>query len=163
MPTTVPLPLEACWQKLRDLRRAKHYVPGVTDCVLRTEQATGVGASRIVRHRLFGEMDETVVRWDEGEGFTLRLHQGDRPARPFREAFFRYELQPADEGCMIETSLTWTLPGGPFGRLLDALLMRRVMAGNVRDVALCLAEHHRTDQPVAESELPRLRRAAGRS
>lgn len=169
MPTTVrahapiPLPLEICWQKLRDLRRAKHYVPGVTDCVLRTEQSTGVGASRTVRHRLFGEMDETVVRWDEGEGFTLRLHQGERPARPFREAFFRYELQPAEGGCVIETSMTWTLPGGPIGRLLDALVMRRVMAGNVRDVALCLAEYHRTDQPVPESELPRLRRAARRS
>ncbi|HKK51144.1 MAG TPA: SRPBCC family protein, partial [Myxococcota bacterium] len=130
----IPLSREACWQRLRDLSLAEHYVPGVTECHLTTDRQTGVGASRVVRHRLFGDMDETVVRWDEGEGFTIRLHQGDRPARPFREAFFRYELQPAERGCLICTSMTWTLPGGPIGRLLDALVMKGVMHRNVRDV-----------------------------
>jgi hypothetical protein len=166
MPTTVqaraPIPLsrETCWEKLRDLTLAKHYVPGLTDSVLTTEQKEGVGASRVVTHRLFGDMDETVVKWDEGEGFTIRLHKGDRPAPPFREACFRYALEPAENGCLICTSMTWTLPGGPLGRLLDALVVKRFLAGNVRDVAVSLAEYYETGVSTPESELPRLRRHA---
>ena len=82
----IPLPLDVCWQKLRDLTRARDYVPGLRDSVIRTERKEGVGASRVVSHAQFGDMDETVIAWDEGVGLTVRLHQGDRPARPFAEA-----------------------------------------------------------------------------
>ncbi|MBW2495634.1 MAG: SRPBCC family protein [Deltaproteobacteria bacterium] len=163
MPTTVEarapisLPQEECWEKLRDLSLAAHYVPGVTKCVITTERKEGVGASRVVTHRQFGDMDETVVEWDEGAGITIRLHKGDQAAFPFREAFFRYELEPADEGCVIHTRLTWTLPWGPIGRLLDRLAMKRFSQGNVRDVAVSLAEYYVTGESVPESELPRLR------
>ena len=166
MPTTlrasapIPLPIETCWEMLRDLTLAKHYVPGVTSSTLSTERQQGIGASRIVTHHLFGEMDETVVEWDEGKGFTLRLHKGDQPATPFREAFFRYELQPSEQGCLICTSLTWTLRWGAIGRMLDALAVKRVMRGNLRDVAVSLAEYYVTGESVPESELPRLRAAA---
>ena len=85
----IGLPIDECWEKLRDLTRARDYVPGLTDCVVRTEQREGVGASRVVTHHQFGAMDETIVEWDEGKGFTVRLHKGEAPARPFREASSR--------------------------------------------------------------------------
>jgi len=153
----VPLPIEACWEKLRDLTRARDYVPGLTDTVISTEAKQGIGASRVVSHRQFGDMDETVVAWDEGVGITVRLHKGARPARPFKQGAFRYEFRPAGAHCEIHTSLSYVLPGGPLGRLVDALLLRRVFQTNVENVAVCLAENYRTDQPVPESEIPRLR------
>jgi Polyketide cyclase / dehydrase and lipid transport len=167
----IPLPIEACWEKMRDLRRARDYVPGLTDTVVTTEAKEGVGASRIVTHRQFGAMNESVVAWDEGRGMTLRLHKGEKPARPFAEAFFRYEFRPvaADRAagaaavaasCEIHTALHYRLPFGPVGRLLDRLFLRRVFAQNVADAAVCLAENYRTDRPVPASELPRLRRNA---
>ena len=109
-----------------------------------------------------GDMDETVVAWDEGRAFTLRLHKGDAPARPFREATFRYALEPTGETCEIVTCMEYTLAGGVLGRLLDVLAVRRVMQGNVRDVGLALAEHYRTDAPVLPERLKALRRDAGR-
>lgn len=161
----IQLPIDACWQKLRDLGRAKDYVPGLSDCVVTTAAKEGVGASRIVTHRQFGPMNETVVVWDEGRGITLRLHRqderGDRPARPFAEAHFRYEFRPAANGdpsaCEIHTALTYRLPLGPLGRLADRLFLRRLFRRNVVDTAVCLAESYRTDRPVPEAELPRLR------
>jgi hypothetical protein len=167
MPTTtvrgaaaIPLPIEACWQKLRDLRRAKDYVPGLSDCVVTTAVQEGVGASRIVTHAQFGAMNETVIAWDEGRGMTLRLHKGDGPARPFKEASFRYELRPAAQGCEIHTALSYRLPFGLVGRLLDMLVLGRLFRRNVVDTAVCLAENYRTDRAVPASELPRLRRNA---
>ncbi|HPG28266.1 MAG: SRPBCC family protein [Spirochaetaceae bacterium] len=161
----IPLPLDVCWQKLRDLTRARDYVPGLRDSVIRTERKEGVGASRVVSHAQFGDMDETVIAWDEGVGLTVRLHQGDRPARPFAEAAFRYELRPArDAGaadasgrCEIHTSLTYRLPWGLLGRLLDRLLFRRLFRRNVEDVAVCLAENYRTDAKVPPSAIRGLR------
>lgn len=162
----IPLPIEACWQKMRDLSRAKDYVPGLSDCVVTTAAKEGVGASRIVTHEKFGAMNETVVVWDEGRGITLRLHKGEKPARPFAEALFRYEFRPAragsaaGTGCEIHTALTYRLPLGPVGRLLDRLFLGRVFQQNVADAAVCLAEYYRTERPVPAAELPRLRRNA---
>jgi len=165
----IALPIEACWQKMRDLRRAKDYVPGLSDCVVTTAAQEGVGASRIVTHSQFGAMNESVVVWDEGRGMTLRLHKGDKPARPFAEAYFRYEFRPARAagagagaapGCEIHTALTYRLPLGPIGRLLDALFLSRLFQQNVVDAAVCLAENYRTDRPVPAAELPRLRKNA---
>lgn len=159
----IPLPIGTCWEKFRDLTRAKDYVPGLTDSIITTDQKEGVGTSRIVRHAQFGDMNETVVDWDEGVGMTIRLHKGDGPARPFKEAFFRYELREVPETpgeCEIHTALRYELPFGPLGRLLDALFMRRLFQRNVTDTAVCLAENYRTDRPVEASRIPALRENA---
>lgn len=170
MPTTVrgaaaiPLPIEACWARMRDLTRARDYVPGLSDSVVTTAAKEGVGASRIVTHKQFGAMNESVIVWDEGRGMTLRLHKGDKPARPFAEAFFRYEFRPgrsgSGTGCEIHTALTYRLPFGLLGQLLDWLFLRRIFRQNVVDAAVSLAENYRTDRPVPASELARLRRNA---
>lgn len=158
----IPLSREACWQRFLDLTRAKDYVPGLTDTVITTERKQGVGASRVVSHSQFGDMDETVVQWDEGIGMTIRLHKGDKPATPFKEAHFRYEFCDAAEPgqCEIHCSMTYTLPGGPIGRLVDALLLRRVFSRNVVDTAVCLAENYRTNAPVDHTKLAALRENA---
>ena len=160
----IPLSIETCWAKMRDLTRARDYVPGLSDSVVTTAAKEGVGASRIVTHKQFGAMNESVVAWDAGRGITLRLHKGDKPARPFAEAFFRYEFRPAasvaGEGCEIHTALTYRLPFGPLGRFLDWLFLRRIFRQNVIDAAVSLAENYRTDEPVPASELARLRKNA---
>lgn len=160
----VPLPTERCWENLRDLTRAKHYVPGLTETVITTERKEGIGASRVVSHKQFGDMDETVVAWDDGVGMTVRLHKGNKPARPFKHAAFRYEFRPSRDGardaCEIHTSLTYELPFGPLGRLADWLLLGRTFRQSVIDTAVCLAENYATGQPVPASELARLRRNA---
>ena len=164
MPTTVraaapiPLPIEACWEKFRDLTRAKDYVPGLTDTVITTEKTEGVGASRIVSHAQFGDMNETVVQWDEGVGMTIRLHKGDKGPSPMKTGSFRYEFKRAGEGTEIHTALTYEMPLGVLGRLLDALVLRRVFQRNVGDTAACLAENYRTDRPVPASAVAGLRR-----
>ena len=169
MPTTVraaakiPLPIETCWKNFRDLTRAKDYVPGLSDTVITTEKKEGVGASRIVSHRQFGDMNETVVAWDEGLGMTIRLHKGDGPATPFKEAHFRYEFrnpQNLPGECEIHTALSYVLPGGLLGRLADALFLRRLFQRNVVDTAVCLAENYRTGEPIDPARLGELRRNA---
>ena len=106
-------------------------------------------------------MDETVIEWNEGKGFTVRLHKGDRPAAPFKEAAFRYALEPSRSGrdseCEIHTSITYVLPFGLLGRALDAVLVGRTLSRSVLDSAVCLAEHYRTGEPVPPERIKALR------
>ena len=105
----------------------------------------------------------TVVAWDEGVGMTIRLHKGDGPATPFKEAHFRYEFrasQDSPEECEIHTALTYVLTGGIVGQLVDTLFLGRVFRRNVVDTAVCLAENYRTGEPVDPARLPELRRNA---
>lgn len=153
--------IEASWTLLRDLTRATHYVPGLSNTVITTDLKEGVGASRIVSHRQFGDMNETVTEWNEGRGFTVRLHKGDKPATPFKEAAFTYALKPARTGhlaeCEIHTALSYVLPLGALGRAIDSLLLGKTFRRNVVDTAVCLAEHYRTGEPVPENQIASLR------
>ena len=56
--------------------------------------------------------------------------------------------------------MTYTLPGGPLGRLIDRLFLGRIFQRNVIDSAVCLAENYRTLEPVDHTRLPELRRNA---
>lgn len=158
----VPMSIDQAWQRLRDLTLATEYVPGLTNTVITTERKEGVGASRVVTHRQFGDMSETVVAWDEGQGITIRLHKGEGPPKPFREAHFRYEFRECGDpaACEIHTAMTYTFPGGALGRLADRLFLGRIFRQNVIDVAVCLAENYRTLAPVDPTRLPELRRNA---
>ena len=82
-----------CWEKLSDLSLAHHYVPGVKEIEWVSAGRTGIGATRIA-HSSAGAMYETVVEWDEGSGFLLRLHRNHKPPRPMKEATFRYAIEP---------------------------------------------------------------------
>ena len=142
----IALPIDTCWQKLRDLTRAVHYVPGLSECHVTTDAAEGVGASRVVVSKQAGAMNETVTEWKEGEGFEIRLHKGDKPPMPFAEAHFGYRLVPVGGRCEIHTSLTYTLAFGALGALLDKLVFGRMMRKNVQVVADNLAAYYESDE-----------------
>lgn len=92
-------------------------------------------------------MDETVVNWDEGYGFALRLHNDGKPPAPFREASFEYRIADApDGGTLFMPALTYAMPWGILGSLLDALLVNRFARGQVRKVALNFKRHYETGE-----------------
>ena len=133
------------WAGLRDLSRAPRYVPNLTGSEFTTAQHEGVGASRRVFQVKGRPLDETVVEWDEGFGFKLRLHNGEKPPAPFKEAWFDYRIADApDGGTLFKPSLIYAMPGGIFGTLMDVLLIRRVALKNTRQVADNFKRHYET-------------------
>ena len=116
------LPPQAAWAKLRDLSLAPHYVPGLTGCQFHPGATEGIGASRRVLRKGGQYLDESVVQWQEGTGFVLRLHKGgnDSPF-PFREASFSYALQSEGNATRITLQMSYSLRGG---RLFEGLLAK---------------------------------------
>jgi len=157
----VDLPRAECWEKLRDLERAKFYVPGVSEVVITTDAKEGVGASRVVTSSQAGLMRETVVAWEEQRGISLRLHRGDEgPLFPIPEATAHYALSDDGEGTLVTNTMDYSVGAGLLGRVLNWLLLRRTLEQSMSDVALAVAEHWETDAPVSPERLEVLRSEA---
>lgn len=149
----------SAWQKLRDLSLAHNYVPGVIRTELTTAEHSGVGASRRVYQSATRGLDETVIEWVDGQGFLIRLHQGNEGApAPFSEASFRYWLEDTTDGnSTMQLTLSYTVRWGALGRVLQRLVLGKAIRGTVRDVALCLREFYQSGVPVDAQRLRELR------
>lgn len=155
----INVPREAAWQKLQDLTLAHNYVPGIIKTEITTAKTTGVGASRRVYQSETKGLDETVTEWQDGHGFLIRLHRGDKGAPPpFSEAFFRYRIDDAGNGqTSLTTSLHYVPALGGFGRLLDKWLLNKAMRGTIRDVALSMKAFYETGEPTTPERLKQIK------
>ena len=151
--TVIALPRSEVWSRLRDISLAHNYVPGIVKTEIISAQTEGVGASRYVYRNARSYLQETVVEWDEGRGFLIRLHKGDKPAPPFKTAWFRYEL--ADDGpeqTLFTASLGYEMPWGRLGAWLGKR-MEKIVAATVSDVAIAMKLYYETGEPTTRAAL----------
>ena len=158
---TVNLNAEQSWEKLRDFSTAHHYVPSIDTCEIRSEKKEGLTATRRVagKHQA---LDETIIEWNEGKGFKITLHKGDKPAFPFKQAEFTYRIDPLDDKTSkMTTTLVYDLGMGIFGKILGALFLKGLIQNNIRDVALSLQNYYNTGQPTTDEDLKRIKKEMG--
>ncbi|WP_062260280.1 SRPBCC family protein [Endozoicomonas arenosclerae] len=146
----IDLPVEQSWEKMSNLAVSHHYVPDVIDTRMLTDQTQGVGASRRVFKSEDQYVDETVVEWNEGKGFVIKLHN-ETFFLPFKEGRFRYQI--TDVGSQ-QTEFTGTMSFEPPMGLLGDWLFRNVMAApiskTVEQTVLGLRYYYETGQPVSD-------------
>ncbi len=154
---TAKIPMDQAWLKLKDLSQAANYVPGINKCTITTAKKEGVGASRRVSgpHQA---LDETVIEWNEGRGFAIRLHNGDKPAKPFADASFTYRIDKVDDSsCKLTCTMTYKMGMGFLGNVLHGLFLGGLIRNNIRDVALSMAYFYETGKKPSKEDLIRLR------
>ena len=139
-PVIINLPREKCWEIMQDISIAHKYVPGIIKTQMHTEQLTGVGASRRVFSK-FSALDETVVEWNEGYGFKIKLHDGKK-AKPFPDAFFTYKLEDSVNNTLFTAVMEYRLPGGFIGALVDKLLISHIVSMQIKKVSLAVKEFY---------------------
>ena len=123
------MPRAQVWDRLRDLRLARHYVLGVTQIEFNPGPREGVGASRKVFMKGRAPVDETAVEWLEQRGYTLKIHNGEQGPKPFKSASFQYELaDAANNQTHFRGTFAYEMGGGVFGWLLERLLIRAAVA-----------------------------------
>jgi hypothetical protein len=149
----IDMPRAQAWKKLKDLSLAHNYVPGLVKTEIVSEEAEGVGASRYVYRTAKSYIQETVEEWNEGEGFLIRLHRGDKPAPPFRSAWFRYDLQDSGANQTLFTaSLSYEMPWGRLGEWLGKKMQKFVQA-TIADVATAMKLYYETGKPTTAAAL----------
>ncbi len=157
----IDLPRAEAWEKLRDISRAHHYVPGIVRTEIVSDQAEGVGASRYVYRNKRSYIQETVEEWNEGSGFLIRLHRGDKPAPPFKDAWFRYEFTDQDPGhTLFRATLGYSLPLGALGAWLEPKL-QKFIAATVADIAASMKLYYETGQPTTSAALRAYKNSSG--
>lgn len=151
--TVIDIPINRVWTKLRDISLAHNYVPGIVKTEIVSEQTEGVGASRYVYRNAKSYIQETVEEWQEGSGFLIHLHKGEKPAPPFRDAWFRYALEDCGNGqTRLTTSLIYDMPWGGFGDWLGAKMTKFVHA-TIADVAYSMKLFYETGVPTTPAAL----------
>lgn len=152
----IPLALSRtdAWQKLQDISLPHNYVPGIIKTEIKTDQKTGVGASRLVFQNETKSLDETVLEWNEGWGFVIRVHQGDKGAPPpFKELNFEYGLEEEGGQVYLHNRMSYTPAWGFLGALLDKLVLTKAIGGSLRDVTLAQKLFYETGQPTTAEAL----------
>lgn len=157
---TINMPRTEAWEKLRDLTLAHNYVPGLVKTEVTTELKEGVGASRKVFQTETKGINETVIEWQDGHGFLIRLHRGEKGAPPpFKEAFFRYQLDDGDspETTLLTTTMSYTMGMGFVGGLLEKLFLKKLFKGIIRDVAISLKQFYESGEKVTPAILKQVK------
>jgi carbon monoxide dehydrogenase subunit G len=143
----IALPRSEVWERLRDLRTARHYVPGVSAIEMNTSQREGIGASRKVFMKGREPVDETAVVWEDGAGFTLKIHNGDKAPAPFKWATYRYLIEDAPNGqTRVRGTFAYEMAGGVFGRILEVLVIKRALERSNAAVAANMKAFYETGQ-----------------
>ncbi|MFT6310345.1 MAG: hypothetical protein ACJAQS_000708 [Porticoccus sp.] len=157
----IELPLAQAWEKLQNLSLAHNYVPGLKNTEITTDKTQGVGASRRVFQGGSSYVDETVEEWNEGQGFLIRLHKGETGKPPlFNKAWFRYAIEDNGKGGTTFTpSMTYEMPWGGFGSLLERIFLKKVFIGVLRDVAIAMKDYYETGEAVGSDRLKALKAA----
>lgn len=133
----IELDASTAWTRLSDFSLAINYVPGLTDLKINSEQTSGVGASRTVTSGGKLALDETIIDWREGEGFTIRLHRGDSgPIPPMSEAYFDYGLEVEGDKVYLHNRMRYKVGLGFLGKFLDWLAIKKVVATALRDTTI---------------------------
>lgn len=156
---TIDMPQAKAWQIMQDFTAPHKYVPGLLKTEMHTEQTKGVGASRRVFKKMMA-LDETITEWSEGEGFKIRLHDGDK-SKPFPDAYFIYKIADAgNDKTHFTATMGYRFPLGVFGQLIDNLIVSRIVDGEIRDVALAVKHYYETGATPTAADIKRLKKIA---
>lgn len=155
---SVPLSLSrtAAWAQLSDLSVAHCYVPGLIDTLLVSAQAQGVGSHRYVFQASGDYLEETVIDWCEGEGFTLKLHYGERPLPPFVRAEFRYQLADDGAGSAMQLAMILQMPWGARGRAMAQKHIVPVVMEQLVQIGAGIKHFYETGEPASDADRQRL-------
>jgi len=122
--TTIDATPERVWEVLSDFGGISQAAPHLTDSVLTTEQATGVGAARHCDLASAGQsVDEVVTRWDEGKGYSVDIKMNRVPMRNARADF---DISVEDGSTVLTGVMSFEMPFGLVGRMMERIGSKRM-------------------------------------
>jgi hypothetical protein len=120
----IDAPKEKVWAKIADLGAIQDYSPSVSKSYYTSESKEGVGSSRHCSLLPFGEVEERILDWKDGEEYTIEIYEGEK-VPPFKTAIGRMSVEADGGSSMARFTLEYDMKYGLFGWLLDRLMVRR--------------------------------------
>lgn len=149
--------VERAWEILQDFSLAHNYVPGITRTEIVSTRPSGIGAHRRVYDEEGDFIEETIIEWQEREGFVIKIHEGDAPIAPFERAEFSYRLAPVSGGkTLITLGMTVELPLGSVGAKLGEWFIVPVVEDNLVQVAAGMKHYYETGSAAKDEDREKL-------
>jgi len=130
------------WNQLQNFSIPHKYIPFLQNTMILSNQSNGVGAYRRVFTK-YTYTDETVIKWEEGSGYTIKLHRNNQQPYPFISATFTYQIVPIDKySCELIGIFKYHLPFGIIGKILNQLLLGIIIRFNIRRVMMGMKSYY---------------------
>jgi hypothetical protein len=121
--------LEVVWAALADFGGVAHWAPYMKSSHLIGDLESGVGTRRGMRHAWGFRFEESVTRWNEGEGYSFDVFRAPYPMKDVKESW----VAGRENGfSTVTTQVNYDMKLGPIGSLLDWLLLRFVVKREMR-------------------------------
>ena len=151
------LPVDRAWTLLSDFSLPHNYVPNIVRTEIMTTRTSGAGAHRRVYSDEESYLEETIIEWREGEGFVIKLHDGDKPMMPFQRAEFSYAIGSAQsDKTRIDLAMVIEMPWGRLGETLGEWVILPVMEDKLVQVAAGMKYFYETGNPATDDDRERL-------
>ena len=127
--TEIRTTTQVVWEAMADFGNASTWAPGMRKSSLKGDKKTGVGTHRIMRHSWGFRIEEIVTEWTTGTGYSFKLVKAPFPMCEVCETWV---LRPAESGALLTIVVTYGMRLGLLGNLLDTVLVRFVVAREMR-------------------------------
>jgi uncharacterized membrane protein len=126
----IDAPADAVWKVLGDFGNVAHWAPSVRRSRLNGDLTQGVGAERVLRHVWGFRLVETVTAWNEAHDFSYGAHL----PFPMTTLDEKWSMNRTNEGSTaVTTRVEYGTRLGGFGKLLEGLLLNRIVRKNMSD------------------------------
>jgi ligand-binding SRPBCC domain-containing protein len=122
-------PADRVWDILADFGNVAHWAPYMRKSSLIGSQEAGIGMRRGMRHAWGFRLEEVVTQWHVGKGFAFDVLKAPYPMKDVKEVWV---MGAENGGTVVETQVRYAMHLGPVGRLLDYLMVRFIVAREMR-------------------------------
>jgi len=137
--TTVRAPISRVWKTIADVGTIAEWHPGVERSPVLSAQLTGLGAARRVELYDGTSAVEEVTSLDEGRSLTVTMSEFEMPLSR-GAATFEVEAD-GDDRTLVTMTMDYEMKYGPFGWLMNVVVLRPVM-GKLLASVLSGLDHH---------------------
>lgn len=146
----IDAPIDRVWDSLADFAGVWQYNPSVKTSYSLNGSDTGLGAERRCELTLAGAVvDERIVEWDEGEGYTVEI-LGGKKLPPIRNVRARLDVRSEGDVSIASGTMSYDPRFGPFGRAMDRFMIRKQFGKAWTGIFAGLKYHAETGEVVAK-------------
>lgn len=121
--THINAPVDRVWEIMADFGAVYVYNPSVSTSVSTNDIIKGVGATRHCDLSPMGSVEEKIIDWNEGSGYTIEIYDSANLPQ-FKRSFAHLRIEAEDDGTKFTATLDYELKMG----ILDKLGARKQFA-----------------------------------
>ncbi len=146
---TVMVPVKRVWDLISDFGMIYRYHPSVKSSPIITKKEHGIGVKRQCEFYDKSMIVEEVTGWDEGRSLTFEIVEASK--MPLKMAKATMSVSPIDgDVSEVTLSMDYVVKYGLIGRLMDLVMMKRMMRNMFHTILRGLDHHLLTGDLVGE-------------